>query len=90
MVTIIFVLPFNALLKSSEVESSSKTTTSPAGALKCLSETASCNCLSTTILSVIIIIVSNILTSLSCNDFNKCDNQAIVLVLPEPAECSIK
>jgi hypothetical protein len=48
----------------------------------------SCSCLSSTRRSVITTTLSNTFSSASlCSDDSRCASQAIVLLLPDPAEC---
>ena len=89
VVTMIFVLPLRASARSLDVHFSSMTLISPA---LCSSDsTAFWSWRSTTIRSVMMQTVSKMtLFSLSCKEARRCASHAMVLVLPLPAECSIR
>ena len=89
VVTTTLVLLAKALSRSAELQSSSIVWITPSAIS--IRFIACCNCRSTTTRSVMIMILSKIcLFSSSWREVNLLANQAIVLVFPEPAECSIK
>jgi hypothetical protein len=74
---------------ASWVESSSMRCTTPCTCSNWW--TVSCSCLSSTRRSVITTTLSNTFSSASlCSDDSRCASQAIVLLLPDPAECSTR